>query len=303
MSIGGAPFAKKPSSQYQRPEFYWRGGDELHEREYLADQYKKALTEYRKADFELKQVEQELADAHETLHDREGYTSALANYLDADIEGASQEIEYKKKLAELEQEIKDAEQELASVRAVHHPAVASSLQKEKAYLMIEMQRTTKSIELVNESQNNAKRQLAACTINKKYELANDLQIKYEQLARKKAFLRTLVNKNKKDFDNTKPVVSPQSDEAKTARAALTPQIELDQTIQREEEKKQRRPRKYENYIHHLIDFIEEQNERLTDLGLESEIIDTDALREKYFPDQKHGDDEPNDDDQPIEDNE
>ncbi|OHS95275.1 Psp-related protein [Tritrichomonas foetus] len=277
------PFAKRPSAQYAKPEFYWRGGDVLREREYLADEYKKALADHRKAEYEYKQIEKECLEASQVLSEREKYTSALANFLDADAEGGQIEAEKKRRLNELENEIKEAEAELNEARAVHHPAVASGLQKEKAYLLIEIQRGSKAIDLATEQHDNARRQLAACTVSNRYRQATELEGQYHDLSSKRNFLRSLVNKYKKEFDSTRPCAPSQTKEARLERAALMPQIDLDITIERGEEKKQRRPKKWDNRISRIIDEIDELNDRLTDLGLPDEVVDTEALREKYFP--------------------
>lgn len=278
------PFAKKASSQYAKAEFYWRGGDVLREREYIADEYKKALAEYRRAELEYKQVERECSDASQILNEREKYTSALANFLDADAEGGQNEAYQKKRLTELENQIREAEAELNEVRSVHHPAVASGLQKEKAYLLIEIQRNAKAIDLADENQENNKRQLAACMISNKYTQATKLEGQLQDLTSKKNFLRNLVNKSKKEFDITKPCTTSQTKEARLERAALMPQVDLDLIAARGAEKKQRRPKKWDNRLSRMLDELDELNDRLTDFGLEDEVVDTEQLREKYFPD-------------------
>ena len=278
------PFAKKTSSQYAKPEFYWRGGDVLREREYIQDEYKKALADYRRAELEYKQVERECSDASQILIEREKYTSALANFLDADAEGGQNEAAQKKRLTELENQIREAENELNEVRAVHHPAVASGLQKEKAYLLIEIQRNSKAIDLADENQENNKRQLAACIVSNKYRQATKLEGQLQDVTSKKNFLRNLVNKSKKEFDSARPCATSQTKEARLERAALMPQVDLDLIAARGAEKKQRRPKKWDNRISRMIDELEELNDRLTDLGLTDEVVDTEQLREKYFPD-------------------
>lgn len=272
---------RAPSNVKQQT--YWRGGDSLKEKEYLMDEYRHALTDYRKAEFDLKQVENEYKEAQETLREREEYTSALANYLDSDAQGGQQESEYKKRLAELEQEIKQAELELQQVKAVHHPAVASGLQKEKAYLLIENQRTAKAIDLACEQGSMTNKQLAACMASNKYRNAKELEGKQQELTRKRAYLRGFVNRVKKEFDGMRPVGGPQTDEARVQRAALVPKVEIDEILRREEEKKQRRPKKWENRLARMIDDIEDLNDRMIDLGMEDQIVDVDALRQKYFP--------------------
>lgn len=255
----------------------------MKEKEYLTDEYRKALTDFRKAEFELKSLEVEFQQAQETLREREEYTSALANYLDSDAEGGQKESDYKKRLAELEEEIRQAELELQEVKAVHHPAVASGLQKEKAYLLIENQRAAKAIDLANEQGDNTKKQLAACMASNKYRNAKELEGKQAELVKKRSYLRGQVNQIKKEFDDTKPVSLPQSKESREARSSMLPMVDIQEKLNREKEKKQRRPKKWDARIARMIDDIEELNERLTDIGLQDEVVDVEALREKYFP--------------------
>jgi len=125
----------------------WREGDELKEREYLTDQHRQALAAFRKSDSELKQVEVDCRSAQASLHKHEEYMTALANYLDGDAEGGQTESVCKKRLYKLEGQLRETEAELQDVKAVHHPAVASGLHKEKGYLLIENQRAAKAADL------------------------------------------------------------------------------------------------------------------------------------------------------------
>lgn len=290
-----APFKKPPASQYRKPEFYWRGGNKYREQEYITDEYKKALMEYRLAEQEYRQVEAEVSQASTTLSERTGYTQALAGFLDGDTEGFTEENELKQKLFQLEQEIREHENELEKRQEVHNPAVASGLQKEKAYYLIEIQRGTKSICLAEEESQTAREQLSACTVNNKYRTALQLEFQLDKLQRKKKFLRNLVNKTKYQFDTMKPNPPQNTAEAKTERALYHEGIDLKINVQEAEEKLERRPQKHANYINFLIDQIEELNIRMSEIGLDDDIVDTESLRQKYFGDDDEEENIENDD--------
>ena len=276
------PYPKRPSSQFAAPAFYWRGGDVHREREYLADEYKKALADYRKAELEYKEVEKTLSEASETLQEREAISDTLANYLDQDSEGNQTEHNIKKQLSEIEKEIKQKEVELQQARAVHHPAVTSGLQKEKAYLQLETQRVTKAIELAREQQANDRRKLAELSISKKYQQALDVEEKNLELSKKRQYLRQLVNKTKKGFDSTKPVIGgPTSTDAKNEKQALLSQSEAEQSLARAEEKKKRRPQKWNMRIDRILSQLEDLNNIMYDLDIKSYAVDIDSLRQKY----------------------
>lgn len=275
------PFAKKTPSQSQRPEFYWRGGPTLKEKEYLVDEYKKAYADFQKAQFELKAIEQELQKTNESLYERESYTTALASCLDNDAEGSKQEHDYKKKFAELEVSIKNAEQELQEVKSVHHPAVISGLLKEKAYLTIEIQRQSKALTLRDEAIEMNKKQLAALVISTKYQNAMQLENQVEKLQRKRTFLRSQVNKKKREFDlatssNTPLNIDPRIKEQ------LVNLTELNMLKERGKEREQRRVNKWNAEARQLIDYIYELNMRMKDLKIEDGIVDITKLEEKYI---------------------
>jgi hypothetical protein len=183
------PFSKPAASQYRIPAFYFRGGDVLREREYLADEYRKALGSYRRAALTLRQIEADLKVADRTLNEREGFTNALSNFLAADAEGNRTEQDYKQRLMRVESEIKDLELELQQARAVHHPAVCAGLQKEKAYWQIEVQRTQKAGDLAGEQRDADKRRLVELTVSRRYQTSWDLETKALDLSRKNQFLR------------------------------------------------------------------------------------------------------------------
>jgi hypothetical protein len=273
---------KKVSSPYKQETYYWRGGDVLREKEYLIDEFKKATEEYRLRESELKQVESELREAEETLREREEYTNALAGFLDSDAEGGQQESYFKKRLAFIECEISEAESELQETRAVHNPAVSSGLQKEKAYLIIDNQRLYKAIELAVEEYENSKRQTAACMASNKYDTVFELEGRLQELQRKKGFLRQLVSQKKKDFDSTRPIAPSQSSESRTERNILISGSDTELVVQRQEERRQRNPKKWDHRLNRLIEFIEELNDRLFDLGLDEDVVDTSSLRSSYL---------------------
>jgi len=275
------PFSKKQSSQYQRPEFYWRGGDSLRESEYLADEFKKAMVDFRKADAEMKKVESEIAEATESLREREGYSSALASYLDTDSEAANTEQEYKRKLSRLEQEIKEAEADLQEARAVHHPSVLSSLQKEKAYLMIEIQRALKAISMTNEQHDENQKQLSACMASPKYQKFLELEHQYIKANKKKSFLRSQVNQRKKEFDSANTVVPVQAPDVKDERTHLLTLLDLVNQKERLIERRNRRNSKWRLQIDHLFDHIQQLNNRFRALGMNEDIVDIQPLNEKY----------------------
>jgi hypothetical protein len=275
------PFARKTPSKCRQEPYYWRGGDVLREREYLTDEFKKALYDYRLAEFNLKQSEQELKQKNDLLYERDQYTQALAGFLDGDSEGGQIEGEYKRKLIAIEEEMALAERELRDARAIHHPAVASGLQKEKAYLIIENQRTSKAVDLADEQTLNAKRQLAACTVSNKYRTILAYEVKLLDLTRKKKFLRDRVILNKNQFDALRPVIAAKTPEAVTERTALFQVIEPSEVLTKLQDKLRQHPKKYDFRIERLIVDIEELNGRLLDLGLTDKVVDVNELRAKY----------------------
>ena len=283
-----APFSKRPPSKSAKEEFYWRGGDSLREKEYLKDEYKKAVADYRKAQMEYQKVEQDLQKTNEQLKERESYTNALSSYLDNDTEGSTQEQEYKKKLVELESEIKKAEEELSEARAVQHPAVISGLQKEKAFMMIEIQRQSKSLDLRDEQNDANKKQLAACVVSQKYHNALLLEGEIEKLSRKRAFLRSQVNKRKQEYDaltsqgNHQQQLRSIQQINKEERQAGIEVAELELIKGRLLEREQRRVNKWNMETNRYLKFIEELNQRMKDIGIEDQVEDVEALREKYI---------------------
>lgn len=277
------PFKKStPPSQYMKPEFYWRGGDALREQEYITDEYKKALAEKRRAEQELRQVEDEVAEASATLGERSGYTTALANFLEGDTESFTEENKLKSELNEVNLKIEECEAKLAKAQDVHNPAVSSSLQKEKAYFLIECQRGSKAISNAEEVSDSSIQQLAALCISNKYNTAIQLEYQVDKVKRKKKYLRSIVNKTKAQFDGMKKVPVDNNNEAKTERNVMTEDIDITLALNRGDEKLYRRPQKHMNQLNFMIDQISELNARLKDLKFEDEMVDEDELRDKYL---------------------
>ena len=257
--------------------------NKIHDQESLIDQYRHALADFRKAEIELKQLEAAAAEAKEALTENEAYTAAFLNYVDSDAEGGQVESQCKQKLISLEAEIAEAEAELAAVKAIHHPRVALGLTNEKATLLIENQRTTRSIEMANEQIDKAKRQLASCLVSSRYRSGRELEVKHRELVQKRSYLRQKVTQNKRDFERAKPGGAiDKSDQARDERLAMLPEVDIQETLRRQREKKQRRPRRWDARISAMIDDIEELNERLVELRMGAFVVDVDELRAKYF---------------------
>jgi hypothetical protein len=280
------PFRRPAASPYRRPDFYWRGGDVLREQEYVNDEYRKALIDYRRADQELKRVRNTLQSASQTLSERTGYTQALAGYLDGDTQGLSEETELRAELSELEREVTEHQVELSRRQAYGNPGVSAGLAKEKAYFLIEIERTVKGMENADDEMRHKKEELAAVAICQKY--ITGLQLEYDvfQATEKKKFLRQLVNRTKAEFDAIKPPPPDISNETKTERFALQGSLDAKMASLKLKENVENTPQKHNNYVNFLIQQIEELNARLTDLGLESETVDTEDLRTRLLNSEK-----------------
>jgi hypothetical protein len=179
----------------------------------------------------------------------------------------------------LEAEIKKLEAELQQVRAAHHPSVTANLQKERAYLAIEIQRTQKAVQLTDQQCVNERRRLAEIEISPRYQTVLDLETKVLELKSKYQFLRGIVTNYKKEFDATKMEPLAKSQEAKLEREASLSLIKMKYSLTRADERTKRKPGKWQEQINRLLLEIEDLNERIIDLTMSEEhIVDLDALR-------------------------
>ena len=266
----------------KKQDFSWRGGDSYQEQEYLQSEYKTALADYRLAEQEYKSLQSKVAAASETLTEKDGYTTALADFLDGDTSGLATEMELRQEVVLLERAISEHERELERIQAASHPSVASGLQKEKAYYILEIQQGQKSISNAYEEAMRAREQLAACAINNRYRNALQLEFELDKTTKKRRFLRTLVSNTKNTFDSRRPVAAAQNEDARSQRLMMQGGIDLKMAIARAEERKQRRRQKHAGQINFLLCQIEELNVRMDDIGIGDSKVQTDSLRRKYF---------------------
>jgi DNA repair exonuclease SbcCD ATPase subunit len=277
MRAGPYPTAKR--SQYRIPAFYWRGGDSLREREHLAEEHRKALAAYRRASSELRQIEDELSHASEKLQEREGFTAVLANYIDSDVEGREIEQEYKVRLTQIEAEIKEVEAELQQARSVHAPGIVSLLQKERAYLLIQVQRSETALELASAEEVHTKRRMAEIAIDPKYRASRDLETKLQLLSRKYQHLRNSLTEYKKGFDMLRPFPICRTEDGVVERAAYASVIDTRCLFARAQEKAMGRSGKWNHETERLFEELEILNDRMIDLGMpESSLVDIAAVR-------------------------
>lgn len=289
-----APFAKRPPSQHQMPMFYWRGGNELKEKEYLEAEYYKLLLDKAKAEEDLKLSEEELTKVKNTLVEREGYTNALASFLDSDTAGATEEIRLKKELEEIKKKTEEADIELQKYTSQAQPAVASSLQKEKAFYLLETQRCQKSYVNALSTGDRCRNQAAIIATSNRYHRAVDLEFQYDKAVKKRNYLRQRVIQAKNEIDAMNPSRNPlNTPEAKEQRRVLTNGIDTKLAIQISEEKLQRHPIKYRAHLDFLLHRIEELNYRMQDIGCVDGIVDVEQLKDEIFngasPNEENGD--------------
>jgi len=103
--------------------------------------------------------------------------------------------------------------------------------------------------------------------------------------KKRNLLRGDSRNAKKEFESLKPPNSLTDSTAQQERSVLLEEMEYTLLEDRVNKKKNRRPKRWDDRISQMIDTIDELNDRLRDLGFQEEdnvLVDTDALREKYF---------------------
>jgi hypothetical protein len=271
------------TSQHCTPPFYWRGGDVLREREYITDEYRKALIDLERAEQDLHTVKLQVEAAANVLNERDGYTTALAAFMEGDPEGFTTENEMKRELIQLERDITHNETLLRKRRAVHNPGIASALQKEKAYYMIDIERHIKAIANLDDDKRRARNTMAGIAISPRWNTAIQTEYNLDKVNRKKRFLRSLVNRVKSEFDNTRALSGGQSDGARSERVALHDGLAMTMEIHRAEEKLERRPPKHANEINFFIEQIEDLNAKMIEIGMDAEVVDTQGLRERMLP--------------------
>jgi hypothetical protein len=263
----------------------------LKEQEFLRDEYKNALVEFRRSEHRLMQLEADVVEADAVLRERETYTRALAGYLDRDTAASSKEVELRETLARLEAEIRVAEAQLEEVKSLQNPAVAGSYNKERGFYMIEIQRGERTLQNYEDQQNDAKRQIAACTVNGKYRHAIELEYNLNRQNRKRTRLRQAVQKAKIEFEKLS-LPPPHNDPgSRRERGSYQKSIQFTIEYDRMREIQESRPAKRHVHLEWLLRQVAELNDRLRDLGLESDVQDVDQLRERVFGPEAE-DDEP-----------
>lgn len=278
------PFTTTPPSQYRRPEFYWRGGDPLKEREYLIDEYKKAMIELKKAQMEHRQMEEQVQEAEEVLREREGYTNALADFLEGDSKASREEADLKKEAADLERQIKESREELAQLRERQNPLIQAQLNKERSYLLVEIQRANQGVVFAKNRTDEAKRQLAACVVNQRYRNGIELQEKELKAIRKQNRLKKEVKQTKSEQAQMKAGPVLVSDDSRDERSKWFDIADGKLRLIHERGRLARKPQKQKREIEFLIAQIEELNERMAEIGMgpdeQQDVVD---LRSRYLP--------------------
>jgi hypothetical protein len=276
-------FEKRPPAQYRCPDFFWRGGNVLREQEFLRDEYKSTLGQLRSLRLHLQHLDHELSDAQDVMREREGYTNALATFLEQDVSQSKQEVELKQHLSAVEAQVREIQDQLENLHNAQNPVVAGALVKEKAFYLIEIQRMQKTIQNYVDQENDAKRQIAACTINGRYRAILKQEAEVERLSQKKERLRVVVARTKIKFEEHRPVPAEVDQSSKDERAALRKNIAVKIARFRMDDRKITRKPKRTVHLNTLLDHIAELNVRLKELGLNDQVVDVAALRKEIMP--------------------
>lgn len=281
-----APFSKKQPSVCSKQEFYWRGGDILKEKEFLSKQFNELLQEKIQADQELEKVESEVNQAQSILKEREGYSAALAEFLEPDADSALEAANLKKELQQLEQEITEKEEELEKYTSKTLPNVYSSLNKERAFYLLEKQKLEKELQNMVSDNDRNRNDLALCMASTRYRKGVILEYKVDKELKKRNYLRKMVSKAKEENDRLRmPYGIPKSREVADERNVLLKGIDTKLAINISNEKLTRHPVKYRAELEFLLKQIEDLNDRMKDVGCETGFVDIDHLRENIYASQ------------------
>jgi hypothetical protein len=280
-------FEKRPPGQYKTPEFYFRGGDVLKEQEFLRDEYKHALADLRSSQQQLQQVEHEVSKAVEILHEREGYTNALGFFLERDLTRAQKEAGLKRYSMKLEANVIQCHSTLEQLRKMQNPAVVRNLVKELEQYLTDIQRGQKDIETYGDQQLEAKRQIAACSVNSLYLQATALVHDLDRCLNKRDHLRSIVRQTKFDFESLRPAQYHGDPESGRERDLLRRSIPVTLSLYRLEERQTVRETKRNTQLNRVLGDIEELNARMQDIGLGDDVIDVESLRKEMIHEVQH----------------
>jgi hypothetical protein len=291
MTVHRASLAKRPPGQFRVPPFYWRGGDVLTEQEFLREEYRSALAELRSVQQRLHLVNADVSEAASVLREREGYTNALAAFLEQDVSCAKQETELRETLRQIEGEIESVHARLTALREEQNPAAAGALRKEHAYYWIEIQRGQQEIQTGIDKANEAKRQMAACMVNRRYRDAIRIGEEYRRLGEKGKRLRVVTRKAQLQFQAMQPTTPLQDAESREEREALRRNLDAAMELMKMEDRRARRKAKRRAQLAFWIGQIEELNDRMRDIGAEGSVVNAVELRERMLPDKEGGGEE------------
>lgn len=279
------PFPTRPPSQYQKEEFYWRGGNPLNEQEYLVDEFRVALEQYNRSLENYNQVKQQLDKETKILNDREGYTDALAQFLDGNPDDLKKENELKQKLQGLEADIQSLNEELQELQLAQNTAFAGSLQSEIAYLMIEIKRTGKTAENASQKNDDVIKQLAVMSVSPQYQEIRIKENNLKYLQQKNKELKAVLDdlNSRMVHEKSEPPIRS-NDEISQQRSLMVDQMDDKINIKNLRLKEKLHPMKHQNYVDHLFSIVKELNDHMKELNMEEEdMVDIDDLQSKIYP--------------------
>lgn len=275
---------QRAPSQFRQKEFYWRGGDPLKEQEHLYDEFKKTLAQHRKLSMINKQLKSDIELANSELAEKLGYVDALSSFLDPDVDSSAKEQELKNEISSLENEIRKKENMLSKTVNDQNPAILAALERESAFLLVEIQRVSKMIANNDSSTEGSSLQLTACLISDSYQYASQLEYKIKREERNKALLRQRLNQIRRTFDSRAHRTNINNgDYYNKQRDLMNTSIHLKIDNKDSGHSIKWRQEKYQMHIDHLLNQIKEINERLENLGMEEDMANLSVLKEKYSP--------------------
>jgi hypothetical protein len=277
------PYSPREPSQSQAPPLYWRGEtDDFHQPEYLDSEFRTALRDRRLTETKLNKVRSQLKQKADALEFSTQRSLTFSQVTSPNYSLVDEDQRLHEELAQIQAKIQAKQAKLDQVSVYAGAQNRHSLEKERTFFWLEIERLTALIQDLSVASKSSIRSHSALSVSPRYREAQQLEFCLDKLRWKHSHWKAVVTDQLQTLEYNKPPFFDPLEDLRAIRTIfqrkIPGQLALWKLTNREKMLRHNR----ESEIAFLCGCIEELNERMDDLGMSDKKVSVPEVHDKYF---------------------
>ena len=286
-----------PHGTFQTPSFYWRGGDEYRDSEYVRYNYLQAKIDRDKAEKELKNVKDEYSEITEKYSEADNHAVAVSKVLGKGSKTTTENSEKFDEIQKLTNQIQKLEEKIADANAISNQMYLNNLLKEKGEIYVNIEKQSLDMNARQTEIDGYLKQYIDILVSEQWREANDSTAQFNITSKERRRIRQVVEKFFADQNYGEEIKQqPELDIGHKLRSTgdsrlvelinlLHEKNDLYKQVQEAEHQRYMAETYKQCVVRQKINMLERINYAMNELGLEP--VDTEELYTKYIPDKSN----------------